>query len=158
YRRLLDLLGREPNDLELEMVGVMWSEHCSYKSSREHLRRLPSRGAHVLLGPGENAGVLDLGDGTAVALRCESHNHPSAVDPVQGAATGVGGILRDIFTVGARPLALLDALRLGPPADPRSRDLLAGIVAGIAGYAGPVGLPVVAGEIDFEACYRDNPL
>ncbi|REJ38215.1 MAG: phosphoribosylformylglycinamidine synthase subunit PurL [Bacillota bacterium] len=158
YRRLVDLLGREPNDLELEMVGVMWSEHCSYKSSKVHLRRLPSEGPQVLMGPGENAGVLDLGDGTAVALRCESHNHPSAVEPVQGAATGVGGILRDIFTVGARPIALLDSLRFGPPERERNRYLLGGVVSGIAGYGNPVGVPTVGGEVYFEDCYADNPL
>ncbi|HEX6988633.1 MAG TPA: phosphoribosylformylglycinamidine synthase subunit PurL [Bacillota bacterium] len=158
YRRVVDLLGRDPNDLELEMVGVMWSEHCSYKSSRVHLRRLPSEGPQVLMGPGENAGVLDLGDGVAVALRCESHNHPSAVEPVQGAATGVGGILRDIFTVGARPIALLDSLRFGPPDSERNRYLLGGVVAGVGGYGNPVGVPTVGGEVYFEDCYADNPL
>ncbi|MGH9073348.1 MAG: AIR synthase related protein, partial [Acidimicrobiales bacterium] len=112
------VLGRPPNDLELAMYAVMWSEHCSYKSSRVHLRRLPSAGPHVLVGPGENAGVIDAGDGVAVALRIESHNHPSAIEPYQGAATGVGGILRDIFTMGARPIALLDSLRMGPLDDP----------------------------------------
>jgi phosphoribosylformylglycinamidine synthase len=127
------ILGRAPNHLELAMYAVMWSEHCSYKSSRIHLRRLPSEGAHVLVGPGENAGVIDAGDGIAVAARIESHNHPSAVEPYQGAATGVGGILRDIFTMGARPIAVMDALRFGPLTDARSRWITEGVVNGISG-------------------------
>src|SRR5437763_12124689 len=127
------VLSRRPNHLELAMYAVMWSEHCSYKSSRIHLRRLPSEGSHVLVGPGENAGVIDAGDGIAVAIRIESHNHPSAVEPYQGAATGVGGILRDIFTMGARPIAVLDPLRFGPLDDPRSRWIFEGGVRGLSG-------------------------
>jgi phosphoribosylformylglycinamidine synthase subunit PurL len=152
------LLGREPNHLELAMYAVMWSEHCSYKSSRVHLARLPTEGPHVLVGPGENAGVIDAGDGIAVALRIESHNHPSAIEPYQGAATGVGGILRDIFTMGARPIAVMDPLRFGPPTDARSRWIAAGVVSGISGYGNSVGVPTVGGEVVFDDCYADNPL
>ena len=152
------LLGRPPNHLELAMYAVMWSEHCSYKSSRRHLRRLPVEGAHVLVGPGENAGVVDAGEGIAVALRIESHNHPSAIEPYQGAATGVGGILRDIFTMGARPIAVMDALRFGPLDDPRSRWIAEGVVAGISGYGNSVGVPTVGGEVVFDDCFADNPL
>jgi phosphoribosylformylglycinamidine synthase subunit PurL len=152
------LLGRSPNHLELAMYAVMWSEHCSYKSSRVHLRRLPTEGERVLVGPGENAGVIDAGGGLAVALRIESHNHPSAVEPYQGAATGVGGILRDIFTMGARPIAIMDPLRFGPSEDPRSRWIATGVIAGISGYGNSVGVPTVGGEIVFDECYADNPL
>ena len=152
------LLGRGPNHLELAMYAVMWSEHCSYKSSRLHLRRLPTDGPHVLVGPGENAGVIDAGDGVAVALRIESHNHPSAVEPYQGAATGLGGILRDIFTMGARPVAVMDSLRFGPLDEPRSRWIFDGVVSGIAGYGNSVGVPTVGGEVVFDECYVENPL
>ncbi len=152
------ILGREPNHLELAMYAVMWSEHCSYKSSRRHLRRLPTEAPHVLVGPGENAGVIDAGDGVAVAVRIESHNHPSAVEPYQGAATGVGGILRDIFTMGARPIALLDAIRFGPLDDPRSRWIFEGVVSGISGYGNSVGVPNLGGEVAFDDCYAENPL
>ncbi|MGH9083382.1 MAG: phosphoribosylformylglycinamidine synthase subunit PurL, partial [Acidimicrobiales bacterium] len=152
------VLGREPNHLELALYGVMWSEHCSYKSSRVHLRRLPTTGDRVLVGPGENAGVIDAGDGIAVAIRIESHNHPSAIEPTQGAATGVGGILRDIFTMGARPLALMDPLFFGPPDDARQRWLVEGVVAGISGYGNSVGVPTVGGELTFDRCYARNPL
>jgi phosphoribosylformylglycinamidine synthase len=152
------LLGRPPNHLELAMYAVMWSEHCSYKSSRMHLKRLPTEGARVLVGPGENAGVIDAGDGLAVALRIESHNHPSAIEPYQGAATGVGGILRDIFTMGARPIAIMDPLRFGDPSDPRSRWIATGVISGISGYGNSVGVPTVGGEIVFDDCYADNPL
>jgi phosphoribosylformylglycinamidine synthase subunit PurL len=152
------LLGRGPNHLELAMYAVMWSEHCSYKSSKVHLARLPSDGPHVLVGPGENAGVIDAGDGIAVALRIESHNHPSAIEPYQGAATGVGGILRDIFTMGARPIAVMDPLRFGPLGDARSRWIAAGVVSGISGYGNSVGVPTVGGEVVFDECYADNPL
>jgi phosphoribosylformylglycinamidine synthase len=155
---IVRLLGRDPNYLELAMYAVMWSEHCSYKSSRVHLKRLPSEGAQVLVGPGENAGVVDAGGGLAIALRIESHNHPSAIEPYQGAATGVGGILRDIFTMGARPIALMDPLRFGPPSDPRSRWIATGVIAGISGYGNSVGVPTVGGEIMFDDCYTDNPL
>jgi phosphoribosylformylglycinamidine synthase subunit PurL len=152
------ILGRAPNHLELAMFAVMWSEHCSYKSSRLHLRRLPTEAPWVLVGPGENAGVIDAGDGIAVALRIESHNHPSAVEPYQGAATGVGGILRDIFTMGARPIAVMDPLRFGPLDDPRSRWMFEGVVSGISGYGNSVGVPTVGGEVAFDQCYADNPL
>jgi phosphoribosylformylglycinamidine synthase II len=152
------ILGRPPNHLELAMYAVMWSEHCSYKSSRLHLRRLPSEGEHVLVGPGENAGVVDVGDGIAAAIRIESHNHPSAIEPYQGAATGVGGILRDIFTMGARPIALLDSLRVGPLTDARSRWVLDGVVSGVSGYGNAVGVPTVGGEVVTDATYTGNPL
>jgi phosphoribosylformylglycinamidine synthase II len=152
------ILGRQPNHLELAMFAVMWSEHCSYKSSRIHLRRLPTEGPAVLVGPGENAGVIDAGDGIAVAIRIESHNHPSAIEPYQGAATGVGGIIRDIFTMGARPVALMDPLRFGPLDDPRNRWLAGGVVSGISGYGNAVGVPTVGGELEFAACYAGNPL
>ncbi len=152
------LLGREANGLELAMYAVMWSEHCSYKSSKVHLARLPSEGAHVLVGPGENAGVIDAGDGVAVAIRIESHNHPSAIEPYQGAATGVGGILRDIFTMGARPIAVMDPLRFGPLSDTRSRWVVTGVVSGISGYGNSVGVPTVGGELVFDESYIDNPL
>jgi phosphoribosylformylglycinamidine synthase len=152
------LLGREPNHLELAMYAVMWSEHCSYKSSKVHLARLPSCGGRVLVGPGENAGVVDVGGGLAVALRIESHNHPSAIEPYQGAATGVGGILRDIFTMGARPIAVMDPLRFGPPTDARSRWIATGVVSGISGYGNAVGVPTVGGEVVFDDGYAGNPL
>ncbi|MDE3044948.1 MAG: phosphoribosylformylglycinamidine synthase subunit PurL [Acidobacteriota bacterium] len=151
-------LSREPNSLELALYGVMWSEHCSYKSSRLHLRRLPTTAPHVLVGPGENAGVIDAGDGVAVAIRIESHNHPSAIEPYQGAATGVGGILRDVFTMGARPLAVMDPLFFGELDEARQRWLVEGVVAGISGYGNSVGVPTVGGELTFDECYRANPL
>src|SRR5437764_6132083 len=140
------------------MYAVMWSEHCSYKSSRAHLGRLPTEAPWVLVGPGENAGVIDAGDGIAVAVRIESHNHPSAVEPHQGAATGVGGILRDIFTMGARPIATLDPLRFGPLTTPRARWLFEGVVNGISSYGNSVGVPTVGGEVSFDECYAENPL
>jgi phosphoribosylformylglycinamidine synthase II len=152
------ILGRSPNHLELAMYAVMWSEHCSYKSSRIHLRRLPSEGPDVLVGPGENAGVVDAGDGIGVAFRIESHNHPSAIEPYQGAATGIGGILRDVFTMGARPIALMDPLRFGPLSDARSRWIAEGVVSGISGYGNSVGVPTVGGETVFDETYQDNPL
>src|SRR3954449_3440490 len=152
------ILGRTPNHLELAMYAVMWSEHCSYKSSRVHLRRLPTEAAWVLVGPGEGAGVVDVGDGIAAALRIESHNHPSAVEPYQGAATGVGGILRDVFSVGARPIAVMDPLRFGPLDDARSRWIAEGVVSGISGYGNSVGVPTVGGEVVFDETYADNPL
>lgn len=153
-----EVLQRDPNPLELALYGVMWSEHCSYKSSRIHLRRLPTEGDHVLVGPGENAGVIDAGDGIAVAIRIESHNHPSAIEPYQGAATGVGGILRDVFTMGARPLAVMDPLFFGPLSDARSRWLVEGVVSGISGYGNSVGVPTIGGELTFDECYATNPL
>jgi phosphoribosylformylglycinamidine synthase len=158
YDRIVERLGREPNLTELGLFSVMWSEHCSYKSSKVHLRTLPTRGERVLQGPGENAGAVDIGDGLAAVFKIESHNHPSFIEPYQGAATGVGGILRDIFTMGARPIAILDSLRFGPPDDPRNRRLLEGVVAGIGGYGNAFGCPTVGGEILFADCYRTNPL
>ncbi len=152
------VLRRPPNHLELALFAVMWSEHCSYKSSRVHLKRLPTDGDHVLVGPGENAGVIDAGDGIAVAIRIESHNHPSAIEPYQGAATGVGGILRDIFTMGARPIAVMDPLFFGDPSDARQQWLIEGVVAGISGYGNSVGVPTVGGELTFNDCYAQNPL
>ena len=151
-------LGRPPNDLELAMFSVMWSEHCSYKSSKPLLRTLPTAGEGVVTGPGENAGVISIGDGLAVAFKIESHNHPSAVEPYQGAATGVGGILRDIFTMGARPIAVLDALRFGDPSDPHTRHLVNGVVRGVGGYGNCVGVPTVGGELVFDPTYGGNPL
>src|SRR4051812_4703236 len=150
--------GREPNDLELAMFSVMWSEHCSYKSSKPLLRTLPTAGEGVVAGPGENAGVISIGEGLAVAFKIESHNHPSAVEPYQGAATGVGGILRDIFTMGARPIAVLDALRFGDPGDARTRHLVDGVVRGVGGYGNCVGVPTVGGELVFDPSYHGNPL
>ena len=155
---IISVLGREPNPLELALYGVMWSEHCSYKSSRIHLKRLPTTGDKVLVGPGENAGVIDAGDGIAIAIRIESHNHPSAIEPYQGAATGVGGILRDIFTMGARPLAVMDPLFFGTPDDARQRWLIEGVVSGISGYGNSVGVPTIGGELTFDPCYQTNPL
>jgi len=159
YARILERLGRAPNDVELAMLSLMWSEHCGYKHSRRLLRRLPTEGPHLLLGPGENAGAVDVGGGLAVAFKVESHNHPSAVEPFQGAATGVGGILRDVFAVGARPIAVLDSLRFGEPAaSERSRYLLDRAVAGIGHYGNSIGVPTVGGEIYFEHSYEQNCL
>ena len=158
YALVEGVLARTPNHLELAMFAVMWSEHCSYKSSRLHLRRLPTSAPQVLVGPGENAGVIDAGDGVAIALRIESHNHPSAIEPYQGAATGVGGILRDIFTMGARPLAVMDPLFFGPPGDARARWLVEGVVSGISGYGNSVGVPTIGGELTFDEGYAQNPL
>ncbi len=156
---MVELLGRQPNELELALFGAMWSEHCCYKSSRHLLGRLPKEGPQVMVRAGEeNAGVVDVGDGLAIAMKIESHNHPSAVEPYQGAATGVGGIVRDIFTMGARPIALLNSLRFGFPADPRSRYLLGRVVAGIGDYGNCLGIPTVGGELFFDESYRTNPL
>jgi phosphoribosylformylglycinamidine synthase subunit PurL len=158
YARLLDRLGREPNDVELAMFSLMWSEHCGYKHSRKLLGQLPTEGPRLVLGPGENAGAVDVGDGLAVAFKVESHNHPSAVEPFQGAATGVGGIMRDVFAVGARPIAVLDSLRFGEPSSERSRYLFEGAVAGIGHYGNSIGVPTVGGEIYFEGPYEANCL
>jgi phosphoribosylformylglycinamidine (FGAM) synthase-like enzyme len=188
YEKVKQLLGgREPSITELGIFSVMWSEHCSYKSSRVHLKRLPTRSRHVVQGPGENAGIIDIGDGWACAFKIESHNHPSFIEPFQGAATGVGGILRDIFTMGARPVAIMDSLRFGPinnnlgmaapgrPAEQSSavqtgqsepiqveihknHSLLEGVVNGIASYGNCFGVPNLGGETKFEACYSGNPL
>ena len=158
YQRIVKSLGREPTLTELGIFSVMWSEHCSYKSSRVHLRNLPTTGPRVLQGPGENAGAVDIGDGLAAVFKIESHNHPSFIEPYQGAATGVGGIIRDIFTMGARPIALMNSLRFGALDDPRVRRNMEGVVAGIAGYGNSIGIPTVGGEIAFEECYAGNPL
>jgi len=162
YEKIVALLGREPSYTELGIFSVMWSEHCSYKSSRLHLKKLPTSGNRVVQGPGENAGVIDIGEGYVIAFKIESHNHPSFIEPFQGAATGVGGILRDIFTMGARPVAVLDSLRFGRLDDPvtgvRNRRILQGVVAGIAHYGNCFGVPTVGGECLFESCYDGNPL
>ncbi|MCC7416307.1 MAG: phosphoribosylformylglycinamidine synthase subunit PurL [Acidobacteria bacterium] len=158
YVRLVALLGREPNMTELGIFSVMWSEHCSYKSSRVHLRTLPTEGPQVLQGPGENAGAVDVGGGLAAVFKIESHNHPSFIEPYQGAATGVGGIIRDIFTMGARPIALLNSLRFGDLDAPGTARLLDGVVSGIAGYGNSIGIPTIGGEIAFEPVYAGNPL
>ena len=159
YQEIIKVLGdREPNDVELAMFSVMWSEHCSYKSSRKYLKNFPTKGEHVLVGPGEGAGVIDIGDDMALAIRIESHNHPSAIEPYQGAATGAGGILRDIFSMGARPIALLDSLRFGTLDDARTRYIAEGVVSGISGYGNAVGVPTVGGETVFDKCYKGNPL
>ena len=157
-QRIVAFLGREPNLTELGIFSVMWSEHCSYKSSRVYLRTLPTEGPQVIQGPGENAGAVDIGDGLAAVFKIESHNHPSFIEPYQGAATGVGGIIRDIFTMGARPIALLNSLRFGALDQPATRRLLEGVVAGIAGYGNSIGIPTVGGEIGFDPCYAGNPL
>ena len=158
YARIVACLGREPNLTELGIFSVMWSEHCSYKSSRVHLRTLPTEGPQVLQGPGENAGAVDIGDGLAAVFKIESHNHPSFIEPYQGAATGVGGIIRDIFTMGARPIALMDSLRFGALEAPGTKRLLTGVVAGIAGYGNSIGIPTVGGEVYFDPVYAGNPL
>jgi len=158
YDRVLHALGREPNLVELGIFSVMWSEHCSYKSSRIHLKKLPTTGPQVICGPGENAGVVDIGDGQAAIFKMESHNHPSYIEPYQGAATGVGGILRDVFTMGARPVANLNALRFGRPDHPKMRHLISGVVHGIGGYGNCVGVPTVGGEVNFHQAYDGNIL
>ena len=158
YDRIRTLLGRDPNLTELGMFSVMWSEHCSYKSSRIHLKTLPTTGPRVVQGPGENAGAVDIGDGLAAVFKIESHNHPSFIEPYQGAATGVGGIIRDIFTMGARPIALLNALRFGPLDNAQTRRIVAGVVSGIGGYGNSIGIPTIGGEIFFDESYAQNPL
>src|SRR6202140_4619647 len=158
FARAEAILGRTPNLTELGIFSVMWSEHCSYKSSKIWLKTLPTTGPRVICGPGENAGVVDIGDGDAVVFKIESHNHPSFIEPYQGAATGVGGILRDVFTMGARPIAVLDSLRFGSPDHPRTRHLLAGVVSGIGGYGNCVGVPTVGGECNFHPSYNGNIL
>ena len=168
YDRILKSLGREPSFTELGIFSVMWSEHCSYKSSRVHLKRLPTHSRRVVQGPGENAGIIDIGDGWACAFKIESHNHPSFIEPFQGAATGVGGILRDIFTMGARPVAIMDSLRFGPITPHpghldqatlhKNHSVLEGVVSGIASYGNCFGVPNVGGEVKFESCYSGNPL
>src|SRR5882757_3161727 len=158
YDRVVRILGREPNVTELGIFSVMWSEHCSYKSSRVHLKTLPTEGPQVLQGPGENAGAVDIGRGLAAVFKIESHNHPSFIEPYQGAATGVGGIVRDIFTMGARPIALMNSLRFGSLSAPGTARLMEGVVAGIAGYGNSIGIPTVGGEIAFDPSYAGNPL
>jgi phosphoribosylformylglycinamidine synthase len=158
FRLACEKLGRAPNLTELGIISVMWSEHCSYKSSRVWLKRLPAQGPQVIQGPGENAGVIDIGDGQAVIFKMESHNHPSFIEPYQGAATGVGGIMRDVFTMGARPIAMLNAIRFGAPDHPKTRHLVAGVVAGIGDYGNCVGIPTVGGETNFDALYNNNIL
>jgi phosphoribosylformylglycinamidine synthase len=161
FERIRELLGREPTYVELGVFSVMWSEHCSYKSSRTHLKRLPTQGERVIVPPGENAGIVDVGDGWCAAFKVESHNHPSFIEPFQGAATGVGGILRDIFTMGARPVAAMNSIRFGTLSHPehgrRNRALLAGVVAGIAHYGNAFGVPTVGGEVVFDDAYGFNP-
>ncbi|MDX2040852.1 MAG: AIR synthase related protein, partial [Acidobacteriota bacterium] len=173
YERIKQLMGREPNLTELGIFSVMWSEHCSYKSSKVHLRRLPTTGDCLVQGPGENAGIVDIGDGWCAAFKIESHNHPSFIEPYQGAATGIGGILRDIFTMGARPVAAMDSLRFGPIRDEevdetkeqtaaktvaRNRRIMAGVVKGLGDYGNAFGVPTVGGEVYFDGCYSLNPL
>ncbi len=158
YQRILDLIGREPSFTELGIFSAMWNEHCSYKSSKKWLRTLPTKGPQVIHGPGENAGVVDIGDGDCVIFKMESHNHPSYIEPYQGAATGVGGILRDVFTMGARPIAAMNALRFGDPEHPKTRHLVAGVVAGIGGYGNSFGVPTVGGEVQFHPRYNGNIL
>jgi len=158
YARIQSLLGRDPNLVELGVFSVMWSEHCSYKSTRAHLKKLPTKGPRVIHGPGENAGVVDIGDGDVVIFKMESHNHPSFIEPYQGAATGVGGIMRDVFTMGARPVASLNSLRFGEPSHPKTRHLVAGVVSGIGGYGNCMGVPTVGGEVNFDRSYNGNIL
>jgi phosphoribosylformylglycinamidine synthase len=158
YQRILDLIGREPSFTELGIFSAMWNEHCSYKSSKKWLRTLPTKGARVIHGPGENAGVVDIGDGDCVVFKMESHNHPSYIEPYQGAATGVGGILRDVFTMGARPVAAMNALRFGEPDHPKTRHLVAGVVSGVGGYGNAFGVPTVGGEVEFDPSYNGNIL
>src|ERR1700750_1947292 len=158
YDRVLAIMGRTPTLTELGIFSVMWSEHCSYKSSRVWLKQLPTKAPWVIHGPGENAGVVDIGDGLAAIFKMESHNHPSFIEPYQGAATGVGGILRDVFTMGARPIANLNALRFGAPDHPKTRHLLSGVVAGIGGYGNCMGVPTVGGECTFHPSYNGNIL
>ena len=158
YQRILDILGREPNITELGIFSVMWSEHCSYKSSKKWLKTLPTTAPWVICGPGENAGVIDIGAGLAAIFKMESHNHPSFIEPYQGAATGVGGILRDVFTMGARPVANLNALRFGDPSYSKTRHLIDGVVAGVGGYGNCIGVPTVGGETNFHASFNGNNL
>jgi len=158
YNRIVELIGKEPSYTELGIFSLMWSEHCSYKSSKAHLKKLPVTGENVIQGPGENAGIIDIGDGLAAVFKIESHNHPSFIEPYQGAATGVGGILRDIFTMGARPIASMNSLRFGPLTKPQNRSVMEGVVSGIAGYGNCMGVPTVGGEVYFHKCYEQNPL
>src|SRR5210317_2209148 len=158
YERILEIVGREPTFTELGIFSAMWNEHCSYKSSKKWLRTLPTDGPQVICGPGENAGVVDIGDGQAVVFKMESHNHPSYIEPYQGAATGVGGILRDVFTMGARPIAAMNSLSFGEPGHPKTPQLVNGVVAGVGGYGNCFGVPTVGGEVRFHAAYNGNCL
>ena len=158
YSFILESLDREPTITELGIFSAMWSEHCSYKSSKIWLKKLPTSNDKVIQGPGENAGVIDLGDGDAAVFKMESHNHPSYIEPYQGAATGVGGIMRDVFTMGARPVALLNSLRFGDINHSKTKHLLTGVVSGVGGYGNCMGVPTVGGEVEFNACYNDNIL
>ncbi|MFM9161899.1 MAG: AIR synthase related protein, partial [Methylocystis sp.] len=158
YARILKLIGRTPSFTELGIFSAMWNEHCSYKSSRIHLKKLPTTAPWVIRGPGENAGVIDIGDGDACVFKMESHNHPSFIEPYQGAATGVGGILRDVFTMGARPIACLNLLRFGQVTHPKTRHLVSGVVAGVGGYGNSFGVPTVGGSTEFDASYDGNIL
>ena len=158
YLKILKIVGREPNITELGIFSVMWSEHCSYKSSKKWLRTLPTKAPWVICGPGENAGIVDIGDNQAIVFKMESHNHPSFIEPYQGAATGVGGIMRDVFTMGARPIANLNSLRFGRPDHPKTKHLISGVVAGIAGYGNCMGVPTVGGECEFHSSYDGNNL
>ncbi len=158
YKKIVELIGKEPNITEMGIFSLMWSEHCSYKSSKLFLKKFPVSGKNVIQGPGENAGIIDIGDGLAVVFKIESHNHPSFIEPYQGAATGVGGILRDIFTMGARPIALLNSLRFGPLSEQKNKSIMEGVISGISGYGNSIGVPTVGGEIYFNHCYSQNPL
>jgi phosphoribosylformylglycinamidine synthase subunit PurL len=158
YARILDIIGRAPTFTELGIFSAMWNEHCSYKSSKKWLRTLPTTGPQVICGPGENAGVVDIGDGQAVVFKMESHNHPSYIEPYQGAATGVGGILRDVFTMGARPIAAMNALSFGDPSHPKTAHLVKGVVEGVGGYGNAFGVPTVGGEVRFHPAYNGNCL
>ncbi|MFQ5721710.1 MAG: AIR synthase related protein, partial [Candidatus Aminicenantales bacterium] len=158
YQKIVELIGRPPNLTELGIFSLMWSEHCSYKSSKVYLQKMPTSGKNIIQGPGENAGIIDIGRGQAAVFKIESHNHPSFIEPYQGAATGVGGILRDIFTMGARPIALLDSLRFGPLSNRQNKAIMEGVVSGISGYGNSIGVPTVGGEVYFNKCYSNNPL
>ena len=158
YQLILDIIGREPTFTELGIFSAMWNEHCSYKSSKKWLRTLPTEGPQVICGPGENAGIVDIGDGQAVVFKMESHNHPSYIEPYQGAATGVGGILRDVFTMGARPIAAMNALSFGEKSHPKTRQLVHGVVEGVGGYGNCFGVPTVGGEVRFHTAYNGNCL
>ncbi|MDD9921674.1 MAG: AIR synthase related protein, partial [Boseongicola sp.] len=158
YQRILEIMGREPTFTELGIFSAMWNEHCSYKSSKKWLRTLPTEGDQVICGPGENAGIVDIGDGQAVVFKMESHNHPSYIEPYQGAATGVGGILRDVFTMGARPIAAMNSLSFGEVTHPKTKRLVSGVVEGIGGYGNPFGVPTIGGEVRFHKAYNGNCL
>ena len=158
YKKIINLIGKKPNLLELGIFSAMWNEHCSYKSSKKYLKTLPTKNKKVIQGPGENAGIIDVEDNDAIVFKIESHNHPSYIEPYQGAATGVGGILRDIFTMGARPIATLNSIHFGNHNHPKTKNLLSGVVSGIGGYGNCIGIPTVGGEVKFDASYNENIL